>query len=150
MIRTCPQCGQKNRVRAANLTRAMRCAKCKAPLGVIAEPIEADGEIFEDVLSHAPVPVLVDFWAEWCGPCHMAAPEVQRVAQEMSGRAAVLKVNTERHPEIAARFGVRGIPNFVVFHRGAKVLQQAGVVSHTEMKRWLENAERSAGAERRG
>ena len=72
----------------------------------------------------------------------MAAPEVQRVARELSGRAAVLKVNTERHPEIAARFDVRGIPNFVVFNRGRKVFQQAGVVSHAEMKRWLEDAAR--------
>jgi thioredoxin 2 len=72
----------------------------------------------------------------------MAAPEVQRVAREMSGRAAVLKVDTERHPDIAARFDVRGIPNFVVFNRGRKVFQQSGVVSHAEMQRWLEDAGR--------
>jgi thioredoxin 2 len=144
MIRSCRQCGTKNRVRGAHIARAMRCAKCKTPLGMIDEPIEADRAIFDDVVGQATVPVLVDFWAEWCRPCHMAAPAVQRVAQEMSGRAAVLKVNTERHPDIAARFDVRGIPNFAVFRRGKKVFQQAGVVSHAEMKRWLENAEREA------
>ena len=142
MIRVCPQCGQKNRVRGPNIAKAVRCANCKTPLGIIAEPIEADREVFDDVVSHATVPVLVDFRAEWCGPCHMAAPEVQRVARELSGRAAVLKVDTERHPEIAARFDVRGIPHFVVFNRGQKVFQQAGVVSHEEMKRWLEDAAR--------
>jgi len=142
MIRTCPHCGQKNRVRGAHISRATRCAKCKSPLGVIAEPIAADADIFDDIVNHATVPVLVDFWAEWCGPCKMAAPAVAQLAQEMSGRAAVLKVDTERHPDIAARFDVRGIPNFVVFNRGRKVFQQAGVVSQAEMKRWLERAGR--------
>jgi thioredoxin 2 len=145
MIRVCHSCGQKNRVRGEHVARAMRCAQCKTALGVIAEPIDADPDIFDDVVSHANVPVLVDFWAEWCGPCHMAAPEVRRVAQEMSGRAAVLKVDTERHPDVAARFDVRGIPNFVVFNRGRKVFQHAGVVSHAEMKRWLEASDRAAG-----
>jgi thioredoxin 2 len=142
MIRICANCGQKNRVRGEHVARAVRCATCKTPLGAIAEPIDADRETFDDVVQHAPVPVLVDFWAEWCRPCTMAAPEVQRVAREMSGRAAVLKVNTEQHPDIAARFDVRGIPNFAVFHRGRKVFQQAGLVSQTELKRWLEDAER--------
>ena len=144
LIRICPACGQKNRVRGEHIARAVRCATCKTPLGAVTEPIEADRDVFDDVVAHAPVPVLVDFWAEWCGPCHMAAPEVQRVARELSGRAAVLKVNTERNPDIAARFDVRGIPNFCVFYRGRKVFQQAGVVSAAEMRRWLETAERTA------
>ena len=144
MIRTCPQCGQKNRVQFQHLTHRMRCAKCKTVLPPIAEPIDADRELFDGVLQHSRFPVLVDFWAEWCGPCHMAAPEVKQLASEMAGRAIVLKVDTERHPETAARYGVRGIPNFVVFRNGQVVFQQAGVVPATEMKRWLEDAERKA------
>ena len=144
MIQICPNCGQKNRISAAHLASHVRCAKCKTPLAPIDKPLEADPDLFDDVLQHARVPVLVDFWADWCGPCHMAAPEVQRVASEMAGRAIVLKVDTERHPQIAARYQVQGIPNFVVISNGRTVFQQSGVVPHTEMKRWLETAQRAA------
>jgi thioredoxin 2 len=89
------------------------------------------------VVEHATLPVLVDFWADWCGPCKMAAPFVARVAAEMAGRAVVLKVDTEQHPELAERFQVQGIPNFVVLRNGRVVLQQAGVVGPEEMMRWL-------------
>jgi thioredoxin 2 len=140
-LRTCTNCGRQNRVRPADLTRNIRCGACKTVLGPLAEPIEADAELFDEVIRDAKVPVLVDFWAEWCGPCRMAAPEVAQVAKDMAGRAVVLKVDTDRHPEVANRFGVRGIPNFVIFRSGQVVRQQAGVVPNDQMKRWLEEAE---------
>jgi thioredoxin 2 len=143
MIRTCQACGQKNRQRGAQMHLPMRCAVCKRPFGPIDAPIDADAAEFDDIVTHAELPVLVDFWADWCGPCHMAAPEVARTAANLAGRALVLKVDSDRHPEIAARFGVRGIPNFVVLRGGRLVHQQAGVVSHAEMERWLESALRS-------
>lgn len=137
MIKRCEQCGQRNRVKAANLTGQVRCGKCKHAIAPVATPIDADSETFEEIVRDASVPILVDFWADWCGPCHMAAPEVKKVAAEAAGRALVLKVDSDRYPELAARFGVRGIPNFVVLRDGQTVFQQSGVVPHTEMLRWL-------------
>ena len=140
MIRSCPACGQNNRQRGAQMHLTIRCAKCKTPFGPIDAPIDADAAEFDDVVANATLPVLVDFWAEWCGPCHMAAPEVARTATNMAGRAIVLKVNFDHHPDVAARYDVRGIPNFVVLRGGRVLHQRAGVVSHHEMQRWLEQA----------
>ena len=140
MIRRCEKCGTDNRIPARHLADQGRCGSCKSPLQALAEPLDVDTTAFDEIVQGATVPVLVDFWAAWCGPCRMVAPEVKKVASDMAGKAIVLKVDTEKNPELAARFGVRSIPNFVVFRAGKQVAQQAGAVDSAALRRRLEAA----------
>jgi thioredoxin 2 len=117
-----------------------RCGACKANLGPLDAALDVDAATFEDVIQNARVPVLVDFWAPWCGPCRSVAPEVQRLASEVAGEALVLKLNTDTHPDLAARYGVSGIPNFIVFSGGQVLAQQSGAMGRAALQRMLRQA----------
>jgi thioredoxin 2 len=133
MIRRCSACGQENRVPARHLAHAGKCGACKAPLPPLSEPLDVDQATFDEIVAQAGVPVLVDFWASWCGPCRMVAPEVKKAAARLAGKAVVLKVDTERNPELSARFAVQSIPSFAVFSGGRRVSQQAGAMNQERL-----------------
>jgi thioredoxin 2 len=134
MIRTCSHCAAKNRVPARHLASTGHCGTCKKPLPPLNEPLDVDATLFAEITGDASVPVLVDFWAPWCGPCKMAAPAVAKAAGNLGGKAIVLKVNTDEMPALAAKFNVRGIPNFALFKDGKLEWQQAGLLSQQQLE----------------
>ncbi len=124
----CPSCGTTNRLGYDGLDRATRCAKCKTDLPHPNAPIDVTTtEQFDAVVAHASVPIGVDFWAAWCGPCRMVAPEIKKAAENLAGRALVLKVDTDANPELSSRFGIRSIPTIGVFANGREVNRVSGV-----------------------
>jgi thioredoxin 2 len=124
---TCSSCGQKNRIAFEKLGHTAKCGQCGQPIDVTASPLEvATTADFDDVVGRAAVPVVVDYWAPWCGPCHMVAPELEKVARRAAGRFLVLKVNTDALSDLGARHGIRSIPTLAIFSGGREVTRSAG------------------------
>lgn len=138
MTRECPACGAANRVPLEKLDKIARCGRCKAALPPPSEPLAIESERdFEALLAHAPAPVVVDFWAAWCGPCRALAPELERMARAKAGQAIVAKVDTERLPGLAGRFGIRGIPTLVRFDQGKETQRVSGAMGAEQLARAL-------------
>jgi len=138
LIVTCPSCGQGNRLAYATLTARTRCGRCKTELPAPAAVVEPDtAETFAALVGQSALPVFVDFWAPWCGPCRMVAPEIERLAQLAAGEAIVAKVNTEALPAVASRFGIQSIPTFVVFHGGSEAARTSGTMPAPRLREFL-------------
>ena len=126
----CAACSMQNRLPAARLQDRARCAACKAPLLPISRPIAVTSvEDFDELVRDSKTPLLVDFWAGWCGPCRAVAPELEKIAAQKVGRAIVAKVDTDAQPELSTRFGIRSIPTVVLFRAGKEAKRISGAMS---------------------
>jgi thioredoxin 2 len=131
----CPACLAANRVPAARLGEDPKCGKCGARL-LDGKPAELGEAQFEAFVQRTELPVLVDFWAPWCGPCRAMAPHFERAAQELKDRVRLVKVNTEQAQGLAARYGIRAIPTLVLFRNGAEAKRASGAMDAGALARW--------------
>ena len=132
----CPSCGQWNRIRADRATDGPKCGSCGHPI-VLDRPVQLDDSSFDRVIAESDIPILVDFYADWCGPCKMMAPSVETLARETAGRALVAKLDTDRAPRSAGRFQIRGIPTSIVFKGGRESKRQTGAVPLAALREML-------------
>lgn len=135
----CPQCDAVVRVPMERLADTPKCPKCH--ISLLAEhPLDLDTARFEKHLTRHELPLVVDFWAPWCGPCRMMAPHFEEVSRRLSTRARFAKVNSDNEPALSSRFGIRGIPTLIVFKNGKEVARQSGAMETNSLMRWVQGA----------
>lgn len=137
IVLACAACGTRNRVLVDRLAEQPACGQCKAPLIDAGHPLELDDTSFFEVIASSKRPVLVDFWAAWCGPCRTFAPNLERFAQEHAGNVLVVKVNVDQARAVAARHQIRSIPTIAVFMHGKEAARHVGGMSVPELKQFV-------------
>lgn len=136
LIVVCPHCDVPNRVPEARLTDGGTCGKCRRPL-FTGHPLELTAANFDTHVGRSELPVVVDFWAPWCGPCRTMAPAFEQAARQLEPRVRLAKLNTETEPALAGRFGIRSIPTLAVFREGKEVARQSGAMDTGSLVRWI-------------
>ena len=137
IIQPCPACSTANRIAFAKVASQGRCGTCKADLPLVAAPAEiSDIEAFSALVSQSPLPAVIDFWAPWCGPCQMMAPEFAKAAAQAAGEALFVKVNTDEQPQIAGQFRIQGIPAFALIRDGKLTAQTSGFQPAARLLAW--------------
>lgn len=132
----CPQCLAVNRVPDTRVADNPKCGKCASPL-LPGQPVDLTAANFDSFIQKSSLPVVVDFWAGWCGPCKMMAPVFQKLAAEMNTQIRFAKVETEAHPQVSMRLHIRSIPTLILFKQGVEVARTAGAMDAMALKRWL-------------
>jgi thioredoxin 2 len=145
IVVACTNCGKKNRLAFDKLDGAVRCGECKQPIPSMSVPVELQSNAdFDRIVAQSSVPVLVDFWAPWCGPCRMVAPELEKVAARQSGKLLVVKVNTDQLGDLGQRFNIRSIPTLAVFVNGREAARVAGARQASDVEAWVQQTAQAA------
>jgi thioredoxin 2 len=146
IVVACPQCGQSNRLVYERLAEPLRCGRCKYQLGAPGAPVDVERSAdFDQLVGRSSLPVVVDYWAPWCAPCRMVAPELEKLAKSQAGRLVVVKVNTDALTDLGERFGIRSIPTLAVFVGGRETARLTGARPAREIEALVAQATHHTG-----